>query len=53
MLLIHQAPSALTWVMGRQRRQPNSLKKRLRVSSSRPSAAQTKRPLSWSTTIVR
>jgi hypothetical protein len=43
-LEIQGAPSALTWVIRRERRRPRAWKKQLSVFSSLPSAAQTRRP---------
>jgi hypothetical protein len=50
---IQSAPSAVTSVICAQRSLPSRSKKRCRVLRSRPGAAQTRRPESWSTTTVR
>jgi hypothetical protein len=51
--LIQSAPSALTWVISLQRSSPRASKNLSRVAFSRPGAAHTSRPESWSTTTVR
>ena len=50
---IHSAPSAETTVILSHRSSPRRSKKPRRVFLSRPTAAQTSRPESWSTTTVR
>lgn len=50
---IHSAASALTSVIWAQRSFPSASKKRRSVLRSRPGAAQTNRPESWSTTTTR
>src|SRR6478752_8522584 len=53
--LIQSAPSALTWLIWAQRPSPEAStasKNDLRVALSRPGAAHTNRPESWSTTTV-
>lgn len=52
-LVIQRAESAETWVISAQRSSPSRSKNRVTVASSRPTAAHNRRPLSWSTTIVR
>jgi hypothetical protein len=52
-LEIQLAASALTWVICAQRSFPSASKKRVSVFSSRPLAAHTRRPVSWSTTTMR
>ena len=51
-LWIHSAPSALTWVSFAARSSPSVSKNASTVASSRPSAAHTSRPVSWSVTTV-
>ena len=46
-------PSAETWVICAQRSGPRASKNAARVALSRPGAAHTSRPVSWSTTTVR
>ena len=50
---IQGAASAETWVIPAQRSSPSRSKNLPRVASSRPAAAQTRRPVSWSTTTVK
>ena len=50
---IQSAASADTWVICAHRSAPSASKNRRRVAVSRPGAAHTSRPLSWSTTTVR
>ena len=50
---IHPAPSALTREICSDRSSPSRSKNPLSVSLSRPTAAHTSRPVSWSTTMVR
>ena len=50
---IQSAPSADTWVIAAQRSGPRASKNTARVARSRPGAAHTSRPVSWSTTTVR
>ena len=51
--LIQSAPSADTCVIRAERSSPRASKNRSRVAFSRPGAAHTSRPESWSTTTVR
>lgn len=50
---IHDVASALTSVIWAQRSVPSTSKKRRSVFRSRPGAAQTNLPASWSTTTTR
>ena len=52
-LAIQVAASALTWVISWHRCGPTRSKNVATVASSRPTAAHTSRPVSWSTTTVR
>ncbi len=50
---IHWAASADTCVISAARLSPRASKNRFSVAESRPGAAHTSRPVSWSTTTVR
>ena len=50
---IQSAWSADTWVIAAQRSGPSRSKNVRSVARSRPGAAHTSRPVSWSTTTVR
>jgi hypothetical protein len=52
-LAIQLPASAEMCVICLARSAPSSKKKRSNVASSRPSAAQTRRPVSWSSTTIR
>lgn len=52
-LAIQGAASAETWVVWAHRSGPSSVKNFSKMASLRPTPAQTNRPLSWSTAIVR